>query len=58
MLRAVEMEGTRTQTPVEFVGGRGVFRVANLLEEVTGSTEEQMLRVQPYEICTVRLPLK
>lgn len=55
VLRLVEVEGARPETPVEFLGGRTAVRVANLLEEPAGSPETQTLVVAPFEISTVQL---
>jgi alpha-mannosidase len=58
VLRVVEMDGVPAETPVEYLGGRSSFRMANLLEEEARSSEEQTLRLKPFEIRTVRLPVK
>jgi len=58
VLRVFEMEGSRAQTPVEFLGRRSGFRTVNLLEEEGGSGDQETLRVNPYEISTVRLLIK
>jgi alpha-mannosidase len=58
VLRVFEMEGTRAQTPIEFRGRKSVFRTANLLEEGGRSGDQEVLRVNPYEISTVRLSIK
>jgi alpha-mannosidase len=55
VLRVVEMNGSRTETPVEFLGRKCGFRGVNLLEDQTSSGDEETLRVSPYEIRTVRL---
>ena len=55
VLRVFEMEGTPAQTPVEFLGRKGAFRAINLLEEDGRSGDQETLRVNPYEISTVRL---
>jgi alpha-mannosidase len=55
VLRLVEMEGTKAETPVEFDGHKSRFRTTNLLEEETPSSESQTLPVSPYQIITVRL---
>jgi alpha-mannosidase len=58
VLRVVEMDGVRAETPVEILGAKRSFRTVNLLEEGTGPGDQQALQVKPYEISTVRLPLK
>jgi hypothetical protein len=55
---AVEMDGSKAETPVEFLGGHRSFRPVNLLDEPAHSGEEKTLRASPYEISTVRLPVK
>jgi alpha-mannosidase len=58
VLRVFEMEGTRAQTPVEFLGHKAALRAVNLLEEEGGTGDQDTLPVAPYEINTVRLVLK
>ncbi len=58
VLRIIEMEGTRVQTPVEFLGRKAAFRPVNLLEEEARASDQDILRVNPHEISTVRLVLK
>jgi alpha-mannosidase len=55
VLRVFEMEGARVQTPIEFLGHKSGFRAVNLLEEEGRSGDQEILRVNPYEISTVRL---
>ena len=55
VLRVVETSGSRTETPVEFLGRRCRFRGVNLLEDQTSPSDEDIMRVNPYEIRTVRL---
>jgi len=57
VLRVVEMEGSRAETPVQFLGRNRRFRAVNLLEEDTRPGEEDAWRVAPYEISTVRLSM-
>ena len=58
ILRVVEMDGAKAETPVQFLGSTRSFRPANLIEEESTPTAVQALRVNPYEISTVRLLLK
>ena len=58
VLRFVEMEGASAETTIGLWGPKSGFREVNLLEEETGSGERQTLRVKPFEISTVRLPVK
>ena len=55
VLRVVETGGSRAETPVEFLGRQCRFREVNLLEDPAGPSDEQTLRLKPYEIRTVRL---
>jgi alpha-mannosidase len=55
VLRVVEMEGARAETPVEFLNGPCGFQDANLLEAATREANQQTLHFSPYEIKTVRL---
>jgi alpha-mannosidase len=56
VLRAVEMEGRRTETPVNWLQGQRGFRAVNLLEEPSRNGEEASLRMAPFEIGTLQLP--
>lgn len=55
VLRVVEMQGGKAETPVDFLGRNRNLRPANLLEEPSGFGEQDRLRVGPYEITTLRL---
>jgi alpha-mannosidase len=59
VLRVVEMDGSKAETPVEFLGHDSSFSPVNLLEESPrGAVEQQTLKLKPYEISTVRLIAK
>ncbi len=55
VLRVFEIRGVSAETPVRFLGQSQGFRTTNMLEEESAATDEQALRVQPYEIRTIRL---
>ncbi len=55
LLRLYEINGSGTETPVEFLGQRRNFQEVNLLEEGAGRNEEQVLKVNPYQIKTIKL---
>jgi len=55
VLRVFEAEGAAAQTPVEFLGRKRSFRLANLLEESAGQSEQSLLRVSPHQISTLRM---
>lgn len=55
LLRLFEIKGSGTETPVEFLGQRRNFQEVNLLEEGAGRSEEQVLKVNPYQIKTIKL---
>jgi alpha-mannosidase len=55
MLRVFEIRGDAAESPVQFLGQDRKFWVANLLEEVGAAREEEVLRVRPHEISTVKL---
>ncbi len=55
VLRVFEIRGDTADSPVRFLGRDCSFRVANLLEEDHPTAEQNMLRVQPYQISTVKL---
>lgn len=58
VLRAVEMDGAPTETSLEFLGRKGRFGTVNLLEEEVSPGEQDILRVKPCEISTVRVSVK
>ncbi len=55
VLRVFEIRGDGAESPVRFLGQNRKFWAANLLEEVGLTQEEDVLRVKPYEISTVKL---
>jgi alpha-mannosidase len=57
LLRVYDMEGSPVETSVEFLGSKPAFGEVNLLEEETGSKQEQTLRAGPYAIRTIKLNL-
>ena len=57
VLRAFEVEGNATESPIIFMGTQRNFRKTNLLEEDLSPREQNVLRVEPYEIDTVRLSI-
>lgn len=58
VLRVFEILGDSAESPVRFLGQNRRFSGANLLEEVgPAKKEEDVLRVGPYEIRTVKLRL-
>ena len=57
MLRVFEIRGDAAESRVRFLGQDRKFWAPNLLEEVGPMQEGDMLRVGPYEISTVKLPI-
>ena len=55
VLRFYESEGRAGATPVEFLGQRRSFQEVDLLEAGAGHREEEVLRVNPYQIKTIKL---
>ncbi len=55
VLRLFEIRGAVADTPLRFLGETRSFRTVNMLEEEPTPADEQTLKVQPYEIKTVRL---
>jgi alpha-mannosidase len=58
VLRVFEIRGDTAESPVRFLGRDRSFRAANLLEEDLPTAEQNRLRVQPYEISTVKLLIR
>ncbi len=54
LLRAYEIEGTAVETPLELLGRTPTFEEVNLLEEDSNQTPQEVLRVRPYAIKTVK----
>jgi hypothetical protein len=57
VLRAFDERGLDMGTPVRFLGKERGFRAANMLEEEAAGSELRVLRIRPYEINTIRIPL-
>jgi alpha-mannosidase len=57
VLRVFEIHGENAESPVRFLGQTRKFRAANLLEEDGPHQEQDVLRVGPYKISTVKLRL-
>ena len=57
VLRVFEILGDSAESPVRFLGQNRGFLGANMLEEVGPTKEQDVLRVGPYEISTVKLRL-
>jgi hypothetical protein len=57
VLRAFEIDGGTTESPVRFLGQNRPFCPVNLLEESHSGRPLDVLRVGPYEITTVKLRL-
>jgi hypothetical protein len=56
-LRGYEIEGASVETPVTFLGIVRRLRATNLVEEDAENSDQQVLRLKPFEIKTVRLSL-
>jgi alpha-mannosidase len=57
VVRVFEIRGNTAQSSISFLGQEHNFRQANLLEEDLPTGEQKTLRVQPYEIETLKLPI-
>ncbi len=57
VLRLYEIEGSEAETAVELLGQKRKFQELNLLEEAAGSDSQDVLRVGPHAIKTVKLQL-
>jgi alpha-mannosidase len=57
VMRVYETTGSRAETPLLFMGKTERFQEANLLEESRGATDQDTLRIAPFEIKTVRLAI-
>lgn len=54
VLRLYEIQGSKAETAINFLGRQLQFRQSNLLEEDTGSDGEKVLHVTPFEIKTIK----
>ncbi len=57
VLRLYEVQGSKAETPVSFLGKEHEFQDVNLLEEALRPESKQVLQVNPYEIKTLKLRL-
>ena len=57
VVRAFEIRGDKAESAIRFLGRDRKFSAANLLEEVGPEQEEDLLRLGPYEISTVKIHL-
>jgi alpha-mannosidase len=55
ILRFYEIQGTKAETPVTFLGKQQDFHETDLLEQELRSPNEQILHMNPYEIKTIKL---
>jgi alpha-mannosidase len=55
ILRLYEIQGAKAETPVFFLGKQQDFRETDLLERELRPSEQRVLRVNPYEIKTIKL---
>jgi alpha-mannosidase len=58
VLRAFEIQGNSAESSVHFLGHDRTFREANLLEEDSSAGEQRNLRVNPYQIDTIKLRIQ
>lgn len=54
VLRLYEMEGTKAESPVIFLGSQRQFRESNLLETESSAASQRVLHVDPFEIKTLK----
>ena len=55
ILRLYDVQGTKAETPITFLGKKQDFHETNLLEQDLRPQAERVLRVNPYQIETLRL---
>jgi alpha-mannosidase len=55
VLRVYEIKGSSSETGIEVIGKPRAFREANLLEEEVGQRDERVLRLNPYQIKTLKI---
>lgn len=58
ILRVYDTVGVGCQTSVDLLGQQRRFQEVNLLEENVAAGDQQLLRVAPFEIKTVKLTVK
>ncbi len=58
LLRVYEIEGSRVESPVEFLGRISPFREVNFLEEDLDKIRRQVLQVSPYAIKTIKIAVE
>ncbi len=57
VVRVFEIEGSPSDTSVEFLNSKRSFQEVNLLEEDERSGEQNLLKVRPFEIRTLKLQI-
>lgn len=55
VLRLYEIQGSKTETPITFLGKLEDFHASDLLEQDLRTEAQRVLRVNPYEIQTLKL---
>ena len=54
VLRLYEIQGSKAESPITFLGTQVQFRQSNLLEQDSGAENERLLSVDPFEIKTIK----
>jgi len=54
VMRLYEIQGLKAETPVTFLGSERQFRESNLLEGDSGPANQRVLRMNPFEIKTIK----
>jgi hypothetical protein len=58
VLRVFEIAGTAGQSPLNFLGQERSFQAVNMLEDDLRTGIQKVLRLQPYEIITLQVPIQ
>jgi alpha-mannosidase len=58
VLRLFEIRGDTAESPVRFLGRERSFRAVNLLEENLPKGQQNVLRMEPYEISTIKFSVQ
>ena len=58
VIRAFEIQGSTAASTINFLGQSSRFREVNLLEEDLPGAKQETLHIKPYEIDTLKLPIR
>lgn len=58
IIRTFEIQGASAESPVLFMGQQRNFKQVNLLEDDLPAAEQKILHMQPFDIDTIKIPIR